>query len=222
MRLERRKHTAKRGWRLSVKLLIASSVATVIGFSAICASVMLDMRRGEEQLARQMLQNLASGIDADISRNIELFDLSLRAVANNMVMPELKVVSKPMLHLILFDHAATAKHFGAIQVFNPAGQLTIDASSLDPMPENRADEEYFSVHRDNPDLGLFISKPMLHRGAYSIVLSRRISRDDGAFLGVVAGSIRFSYFHELFERLKLDPDDSITVLRRDRTIIMRK
>ena len=63
---------------------------------------------------------------------------------------------------------------------------------------------------------------MLHRGAYSIVLSRRITDADGRFLGVVAGSIRFSYFHELFDRLNLDPDDTITVLRRDRTIIMRK
>ena len=70
--------------------------------------------------------------------------------------------------------------------------------------------------------GLFISRPMLHRGAYSIVLSRRITDDDGRFLGVVAGSIRFSYFHELFDRLNLDADDTITVLRRDRTIIMRK
>ena len=101
------------------------------------------------------------------------------------------------------------------------GQLTIDASTLDPRPENRADEEYFQVHRDNPDEGLFISRPMLHRGAYSIVLSRRITGADGSFLGVVAGSIRFSYFHELFGRLNLDPDDTITVLRRDRTIIMR-
>ena len=63
---------------------------------------------------------------------------------------------------------------------------------------------------------------MLHRGAYSIVLSRRISDAEGRFLGVVAGSIRFSYFHELFDRLNLDADDTITVLRRDRTIIMRK
>ena len=222
MAFQRRKHPARRRWRFSVKLLIASSVATVIGFSAICASVMLDMRRGEEQLARQMLENLAAGIDADISRNIELYDLSLRAVANNLLMPEIKTVSRPILHLILFDHAATAKHFGTVQVFDADGRLTIDASSLDPRPENRAGEEYFQVHRDNPDLGLFISKPMLHRGAYSIVLSRRISGEGNAFLGVVAGAIRFSYFHELFERLNLDFDDTITVLRRDRTIIMRK
>ena len=62
---------------------------------------------------------------------------------------------------------------------------------------------------------------MLHRGAYSIVLSRRITDHDGSFLGVVVGSIRFSYFHDLFGRLTLDPGDTITVLRRDRTIIMR-
>src|SRR3979409_942283 len=177
-----RKSMTRRPWRLSAKLLIVSSVATVISFSAICASVMLDMRRGEEGLARQTLETLASGIDADISRNVEVYDLSLRAVASNMVMPELTYVSKPILHLILFDHAATAKHFGAIQVFDDTGKLTIDASTLDPRQENRADEEYFQVHRDNPNVGLFISKPGLHRGAYSIVLSRRISGEDGSFL----------------------------------------
>src|ERR1700751_5397620 len=221
MLFQRRKHAARRHWRLSAKLLIASSVATVIGFSAVCASVMLDMRRGEEQLARQSLENLASGVEADISRNIELYDLSLRAVVSNMVMPELVGIPKTMRHLILFDHAATARQFGAIQVFDAAGNLAVDASTLDPSPENRADEEYFSVHRDHRDVGLFISRPMLHRGAYSIVLSRRITGDDGSFQGVVAGSIRFSYFHDLFGRLNLDPEDVIAVFRHDGTVIMR-
>ena len=217
----RRENTANRPWRLSAKLLIASSVVTVIGFSAICASVMLDMRHGEEELARQTLDNLASSIDADISRNVELYDLSLRAVVSTMLMSEIRDVSKPIRHLILFDHAATAKHFGAIQVFDAEGRLTIDASTLDPIEENRSDEEFFQVHRDNPDAGLFISRPMLHRGAYSIVLSRRVTGADGGFLGVVAGSIRFSYFHDLFGRLHLGPEDTITVLRHDATVIMR-
>jgi diguanylate cyclase (GGDEF)-like protein len=182
---------------------------------------MVDMRRGEEELARQTLENLASGIDADISRNVELYDLSLRAVASNMVLPEIQQVSKPIRHLILFDHAATAKHFGAIQVFDAEGRLTVDASTLDPVPEDRSSEEYFQAHRDRPDVGLYISRPMLHRGAYAIVLSRRITGADGRFLGVVAGSIRFSYFHDLFGRLSLGLDDIISVLRRDGTVIMR-
>ena len=221
MEFARRKNMASRPWRLSAKLLIASSVVTVIGFSAICASVMFDMRRGEEELARQTLENLASSIGSEISRNVELYDLSLRAVANNMVMPEIREVSVPIRQMILFDHAATAKHFGAIQVFDAEGRLTIDASTLDPVPENRSDEEYFQIHRDHPGAGLFISRPMLHHGAYAIVLSRRITDADGNFRGVVAGSIRFSYFHDLFGRLQLGPDDSISVLSRDGTVIMR-
>src|ERR1700746_3670038 len=211
----------RRSGRLSARLLIASSVVTVIGFSAICASVMLDMRRGVEELARQSLENLATGIEADLSRNVELYDLSLRNVANNIAAPEIAGVSKSVLHLILFDHAATAKHFGAIQVFDAKGNLTSDASTLDPVPENRADDEFFKIHRDQADAGLFISRPMLHRGAYAIVLSRRITGPDGSFLGVVAGSFRFSYSRALFGHLTLGPGDAICVLRRDRTIIMR-
>src|SRR5579872_2820349 len=212
---------ASRPWRLSAKLLTVFSIVTVIGFSAICVSVMLEMRHSEEALARQTLENLAASIDSDVGRTVELYDLSLRAVVNNMTAPGIEKVSKPLRQLILFDHAATAKHFGAIQVFDASGKLVADASTLDPPPENRSDEEYFKVHRDQPDAGLFISRPMLHHGAYAIVLSRRITGEDGRFLGVVAGSIRFSYFHDLFGRLHLSPEDVITVFRRDGTVITR-
>ena len=50
------------------------------------------------------------------------------------------------------------------------------------MAENRSDEDYFKIHRDNPNAGLFISRPMLFRGAYAIVLSRRLTDQDGGFL----------------------------------------
>lgn len=217
----RRKDGASRPWLLSVKLLIASSVVTVIGFSAICTSIMLDMRRREVDLARQGLENLAAGIDADISRNIEIYDLSLRAAVSRVVALELNKIGAPIQRLILFDRAATAEHFGRLQVFNAEGRLTIDASTLDPAHENCSDEEYFRIHRDRPDVGLFISRPTLHHGAYAIVLSRRITGADGKFLGVVAGSIRFSFFHDLFGRLHLGPYDTISILRRDGTVIMR-
>jgi len=221
MRMPGRPVPAKRLSLFSAKTVIISAVCTLIGFSAICASVLLDLRRGEEALAHQSLENLATGVDADISRNVELYDLSLRAVASGMLLPEIDEVSKPIRQLILFDHAATAKHFGAIQVYDASGRLKVDSATLDPQPEERGDEEYFRVHRDKPDAGLYISRPTLHRGTYAIVLSRRISAPNGRFLGVAVGSIRFSYFHELFGRLSLGPGDNITVLRRDGTVIMR-
>src|SRR5262245_9776347 len=98
-RIEAGKGMAGRPWRLSAKLLVLCSVLTVIGFSAICVNVMLNMRRGEAQLARQSLDNLASGLEADLSRNIEIYDLSLRAVAADMLLPEVNEVSKPIRQL---------------------------------------------------------------------------------------------------------------------------
>jgi diguanylate cyclase (GGDEF)-like protein len=213
--------TRERRQRTPAILLIISAVVATLGFSAVCGSVMWEMRRSAVDLAQQAAGNLASTIESDISRNIELYDLSLRAVVDNLGMPALAAASKPIMHMILFDHAATAKHFGAIQVFDANGNLTHDSTTLDPSPVNRADEAYFTVQRDNPDAGLFISRPMLYGGAYAVVLSRRISGPDGRFRGVVTGSIRFSYFHELFARLSLGSQDTITVFRKDGLVIMR-
>jgi diguanylate cyclase (GGDEF)-like protein len=207
--------------RMSPRWLLAAAAIIVIGFSAICGSVLLSMRRGDGKLAQQTLGNLASSIDADIARNIELYDLSLRNVAGNVLTPEVLAAGRPLRQLILFDHAATARHFGAIQVMDASGAVTLDSSTLDPRPQNFADEEFFTVHRRDPLFGLFISRPMLHDGAYGIVLSRRVSAYDGSFAGVVSGFMRYSYFHEMVDRLQLEPDDIITVLRQDGVIIMR-
>ena len=75
------------GTRRSAKMLVATAILTVAGFSAICANVLLEMRRGDEALARQTSANLASTIDADIGRNLELYDLSLRAVVEGIQTP---------------------------------------------------------------------------------------------------------------------------------------
>jgi diguanylate cyclase (GGDEF)-like protein len=215
------RNTSETTRRISPRWLLAAAAIVVIGFTAICGSVLMSMRRGDEKLANQTLGNLASGIDADIARNVELYDLSLRNVASNMTSPELVEVSRPMRQLILFDHAATARHFGAIQVMDVAGNVTLDSSTLDPKPQNFADDEFFKVHKRDPLFGLYISKPMLHQGGYGIVLSRRIAARDGTFIGVVSGFIRYSYFHEITDRLQLEADDVITVLRQDGVIVMR-
>ena len=149
MRWTLRTGRAKQPWRLSARTLISCSISTIIGFSAICASVMVDLRRGEEVRARQALENMAASIAADISRNVELYDLSLRAVAGNLLLPEIHEVSKPLRQLILFDRASTARNFGTIQVFDAQGRLMIDSATLDPRPEDRSDADFFQVHRDN-------------------------------------------------------------------------
>jgi diguanylate cyclase (GGDEF)-like protein len=219
--IERIRHEVGRTRRMSARMLIVSSVITVLGFSGVCGSVMLDMRRSAQELARQTQENLASTISADINRNVELYDLSLRAVVNSLVLPQLAQLDDKIRRLILFDHAASAQYFGAIQVFDSQGNLSIDSATLNPERVNRSDDAFFRMQRDRPDQGLYISAPIEQHGAYSITLSRRISGPDGGFIGVVAGSIRFSYFQDLFSRLRLAPNDVIAVIARDGTLVTR-
>lgn len=208
-------------WRISPRWLMAAAATILIGFSLICASVLFSMRRGDEKLAQQTLSNLASGIDAEIARNIEIYDLSMLNVASNMTSVELVEVSRPVRQMVLFDHAATAQHFGAIQVLDAGGNVTLDSSTLEPKPQSFADARFFTVHKRDPLFGLYISRPMLHNGVYGIVLSRRIAARDGQFLGVVTGFIEYGYFHAIVARLQLEPDDMIAVFRQDGVLIAR-
>ena len=208
-------------WRISPRWLLAAAATIVIGFSLICASVLMTMRRGDEKLAQQTLGNLASSIDAEIARNLELYDMSMRNVANNMTSPELVEVSRNVRQMVLFDYAATARHFGNIQVLDAGGNVTLDSSTLDPKPQNFSQDEFFTTHQRDPLFGLYISRPMLHDGVYGIVLSRRIAARDGQFLGVVTGFIDYSYFREIASRLQLEQNDVITVFRQDGVLIMR-
>jgi len=211
----------ERGRRISVRALVGFSTVCLLSFIAICGSVLWEMRRADEALARESMENLATTIDADIGRNIELYDLSLRNAATHFFDPELNGLAEAGQRKMLFDNSATARHFGAMTVLDSNGNLVLDSEISRPSSGNRADEDFFQVHRDNADAGLFIGRPRLYRGSYALVLSRRISSKDGGFLGVVVGSIRFSYFHDMFGRLRLAPGDTITVLRRDGVVIMR-
>lgn len=218
---ERIKQEMRRGRQTSARLLIISSIVTVLGFSGVCGSIMLELRRSAQELSRQTQENLASTISADINRNVELYDLALSSVASSLALPELAQVDPKIRNLILFNHLVWSKHFGPMQVFDSKGDLRLDSATLSPEKANRADEDFFRAHVENPRLGLYISRPMQHHGTYLVLLSRRISGPDGSFAGVVAGSIRFSYFQDLFRRLHLAPQDVIAVLARDGALIMR-
>jgi diguanylate cyclase (GGDEF)-like protein len=213
---------SRTGSRYAGTALILVVLITVVGFCLISGRTLLDMHRAEWESARQSSANIASTLDADISRNIELYDLSLHAVASNILLPELETISKSLRHLVLFDQAATAKHFGPIKVYSSSGDVVDDSTILVPWTENGVDADFFKIHLQDGGPDLFISDPVMDaRGEYAIHLSRRINKADGSFGGVVAGSIKISYFHDLFRQLDIKSQDSFTLINRRGVVVMR-
>ncbi|HZL40343.1 MAG TPA: sensor domain-containing diguanylate cyclase [Pseudolabrys sp.] len=207
----------------TINRLIAPIFVVVFCFCAICAYVLVGARHATLDRAAEDATSLAAAIQSDISRNIETLDLSLQGVADNLKNPEFDKLSAPLRHLVLFDRSATARHLGKIVVLNERGDLRYDSRTLEPLAQNVADRDYFQAHKDNPAIGMYISRPAISRssGERYVAISRRLSRADGSFAGVVAATLRLSYFEQLFKDVALGPNGNVTLSRTDGIVLMR-
>jgi diguanylate cyclase (GGDEF)-like protein len=210
------------GKRVSPEGLMALSLAVALGFCGICGTILWQERRNVWNQAGQAASNLVVAINSDIARNVEQYDLSLQGVVEGLKLPEINQVSRRARQAILFDHSATAMYLGSIRVLDAAGTATLDSRTLTPAPDNFSDRDFFQVHKNNDNAGLFLSHPFNARnGEYVIALSRRLSRPDGSFSGVVVGTLRLAYFHELFRKVALSPRSALTLFNTEGTVIMR-
>ena len=101
----------------------------------------------------------------------------------------------------------------------------IETSREEPLAKDRFSERtYFTVHRDNPHVGLYVSGPLRSKLSddWIIALSRRLSRPDGSFAGIVVGTLQIDYFSYLFQNLKVGAQDSMSVVSTNGQLIMRQ
>jgi diguanylate cyclase (GGDEF)-like protein/PAS domain S-box-containing protein len=204
----------------------ALAICAVLGlcFLGLTGHVLLQLRQQTWDSAIRESDNLVAALAQDIGRNIELYDLSLQAVVDGLQLPGIERLNPQMRQALLFDRAATAKYLGSILVLDESGVVVDDAGSIPPRPAVLADRDYFQIHRDQPDQGLFISAPFRQASDGDdlvIAFSRRISRPDGSFAGVVASTLRLEYLRSLFQRFSLGDRGAITLLRQDGTMLMR-
>jgi diguanylate cyclase (GGDEF)-like protein/PAS domain S-box-containing protein len=195
------------------------------GFILLCNTVMLDGRLDAERQADQAASNITETIAEEIARTFETFDLSLQGVIEAMREPEIARLTDKARQIALFDNAAKATYLNAIHVLDETGKLVDDSHSPTPRELNFADREYFQVHKDNSDVGMYLSPPFQSRfenGEWSIAISRRISKPDGSFGGVVVGTLDLNYFQSLFADLALGPHGEVTLFQGDGTLVTQK
>ncbi|MCJ2009376.1 sensor domain-containing diguanylate cyclase [Methylobacterium sp. J-092] len=207
----------------SSRTWIALGILAPVGMVIVSGLMLLDLRRDAWAMAEQTSKNLLKVIERDIARNVEIIDLSLRAVVDNLKAPGVTEATPELRQLILFDRASTAQDLGVMLVLDENGDSVIDASSVPPRKLNNADRDYFRAHKAAPKLGLVISRPLVSRltGARIVVLSRRIDKPDGSFGGIVLASLNLSYFSRLFDQIGLGKGGAINLYLRDGTRLMR-
>ncbi|MEX3934467.1 diguanylate cyclase [Paraburkholderia phymatum] len=191
----------------------------------LCAMVLYQSRQDALERASGTSRNVALIAERDIERNFELYALSLQAVVDGLNQADVMALPPHLRHQVLFDRAATAKDLGSILVLDASGNIVIDSGSDIPRKGNFSDRKYFTIQRDNPNVGLYVSDPYqsrLRNSSPSIALSRRLSHPDGSFAGIVLLSVNLEYFRLLLAGLSLGPHGAVSLIGRDGIMIMRQ
>lgn len=204
--------------------IIYCGIVLALVMFALCALVLYQSRQDALEHSRETSHNVALIAERDISRNFEIYALSLQAIVDSQQQAEIRALPQHLQREILFDRAVNAKDLGSIAVLDASGNLVIDNHATGISAGNFADRDYFLVQRDNPGAGLYLSHPFLSRlrqDTPSIALSRRIDNPDGSFAGVAVVTLNLQYFHDLFDGLSLGRGGAIALTLTDGTLLMR-
>jgi len=208
---------------LTRRRLAALSVVATLALGAVTTVMVLQMRQSAWDQISRTSQNLLEITESAIGRNIELYDLSLQAVVEGLQNPRIEGVAPDLRHLILFDRSSTANGLGSILAVDAQGSVFMDSASQVPRRLQLDDRDFFRVHKERPDVGLYIGEPTRTQQNARLVIpfSRRLSYADGTFAGVVVGAMDVSYLDGLLRRLSIDPGSSVALFRTDGVMLAR-
>ncbi|MDR3375123.1 MAG: ATP-binding protein [Ancalomicrobiaceae bacterium] len=110
-----------------------------------------------------------------------------------------------------------------IALIGPDGKLMATNVARNVDPVDLSDREHFRVHLTGIRDTLFISKPVLGRasGKWTVQLTRRISKPDGSFGGVIVASLDPYHLSKFIEQIDLGQGGTITLIGTDGIIRAR-
>jgi len=177
------------------------------------------------QEAERSSRNVLTAVARDLTSDLNLLDVSLKGAIEGRNTSGFQQLPADLQYRLLFDRIASVSFIGAILIADEKGNLVADAGPvIAPRDLNVADRDYFTVHRDNNHIGLYVSRPFrsrLRSGEFDIGLSRRLSMTGGRFDGIVMGTIPLSNISHLFEDLSLGQGSAINIFRSDGILLTR-
>jgi diguanylate cyclase (GGDEF)-like protein/PAS domain S-box-containing protein len=179
----------------------------------------LDAKASTLERGETSTENLAHSLAEHASHTIQAADISMSGIVEF-----LKYQTPPpeRFNKYLADLVQGLPQIREIGVFNADGDWLY--SSLPAMPHyNNSDRDYFIYHRNTQGPALQISAPLQSRltGHLTIILSKRISRQDGSFAGVLTAAIDSDYFNGFYNRIQLGSGGAISLIRRDGIVLIR-
>ena len=207
-------------------LFIFAGIGITLATTGVTTVSLYEMRLDAMAQARDAATNLVLSLQKETERNLDICQLAMRDVVTSMETPSILQLTPDARRLVAFSAASNVRELGAIFSADAAGNSILDSRWVLPPKLNVSDRDYFQVQQQQKGAGLYLSRPFVPRagnsGQPSIALSLRLDDANGHFAGIVAVTLRLSYFHQLFEDSILGDHGTLTLLRTDGTVLMRQ
>ncbi|WP_443115593.1 sensor domain-containing diguanylate cyclase [Herbaspirillum seropedicae] len=206
--------------------LVVILAIAVLMVMAISASTLYQSYQQTRQSAVSNASNVTLVSQRAISRNLEMLSLSLDTLAYRFQHPlSARRLNDAQRYAYLFGSTTNVSHIAVMAVLDADGRVQVSSRlGRGKGAPHYADRAYFIAHRDSPTVGLYVSRPMqasLGNELQVVVLSKRLSNEDGSFAGVVVMALDLAYFRALFEGLALGDEGIISLYSDEGIAYMR-
>ena len=227
--LNSRGYSGRGLWRFSNVIPLVGFILIVLTIG-IAFSVVSDMRQRTEEGYRREISDLGTALSEQTLRYIQEVDPILGELQNRIARLGISspdqfamIMGAVEMKSVLKDRLRNMAQVNALIVIDVSGRVVNSSRDLStPVPDS-SDRDYFLHFVQQDDPGLFVSAPTKSRvdGISTVFVARRVNGPNGAFLGVVAGTLDIAYLNEFYQAISTRPGRSVTLLRGDGLILTR-
>jgi PAS domain S-box-containing protein len=220
---------ADRRFRSARLLFFAGSALIVVILTAASLAI---WQLHDDRIADEMkdAQNLSIVLAEQTARTIQAVDLVVQethamivgaGVANAGQFKE--QMNTAEVNQFLVSRLHSLPQANAIALVDNAGMIINSSRAWPASFIDVSKGEIYEYFRDHDDPGAFIGRPIVSKvtGAWEIIISRRVSGSNGEFLGIVVGVVELKYFEDFYRAISIDAGESVSLFRRDGTLLVR-
>jgi hypothetical protein len=187
-----------RRFGMNAVIVIFCLILVAITWGAVIAQAQLDRQKAIDNAFKQN-SNLAKAFEEEAVRTLKGVDAAALFIAHEYA----RLGTNINLARYIEDGLIDGKLAINVGVIDERGDMVLNSERF--APTNVADREYFRIHVRQDSGAPFISKPVMSRitGKVSMPVTRRITRADGSFGGIVSAVVDPSYFTDFYRQADL-------------------
>jgi two-component system sensor histidine kinase/response regulator len=192
----------KLGLQLLLALFVVNTAAVLWA-----ARALSEQKSDAVRAAEATTQNLAGMLDQNITSSVEKIDLALLSVVDELQrqLQQAGRFDDAQVERLLTSYEQRMNGLVSIRVANAEGLVVQGLDVRRDQLQSWADRPFFAMLRDQPERGLFVTKPITGRvsGVRLISFVRRFNLPDGRFGGLVAAAVPLDHFNRLLSSLNV-------------------